>query len=151
MMATWLSRIVAMARPRSLVPSPRNRKMPDAPWKPAPWVSDAEREAAEQILEYFQSSEAQQIAANLGLRPAMPGVALGPKFTEQFGVNPDATYDSYRSPAPEVVDAMVTAWEDVAKKPSLVAVVVDSSGTMRGNKMTAVQNTLLSYFDSLGP
>ncbi|MEL7356444.1 MAG: VWA domain-containing protein [Cyanobacteria bacterium J06560_6] len=132
--------------PQSTFTSSMRAILPDAPW-----VSNEEREAAEQVLEYFQSSEAQQIAANLGLRPAMPGVALGPKFTEQFGVNPDATYDSYRSPAPEVVDAMVTAWEDVAKKPSLVAVVVDSSGSMRGNKMTAVQNTLQSYIDSLGP
>ncbi|MEL7068974.1 MAG: VWA domain-containing protein [Cyanobacteria bacterium J06581_3] len=132
--------------PQSTFTSSMRAILPDAPW-----VSDAEREAAEQILEYFQSSEAQQIAANLGLRPATPGVALGPKFTEAFGVNPNATYDSYRSPAPEVVDAMVTAWEDVAKKPSLVAVVVDSSGSMRGNKITAVQNTLKSYIDSLGP
>ena len=117
----------------------------------APWVSDDEREAAEQVLAYFQSPETQQIAANLGLRPATPGVALGPKFSEQYGVNPQLSYDSYRSPAPEVAEAMIQAWSDVAKKPSLVMVVVDSSGSMHGEKMTAVQNTLKTYVDSLGP
>ncbi|MEO1792426.1 MAG: extracellular solute-binding protein [Cyanobacteria bacterium J06629_19] len=117
----------------------------------APWVSDQEREAAEQVLTYLQSTEAQEIATSLGLRPATPGVALGPKFSEQFGVNPQASYDSYRSPAPEVAEAMIQAWSDVAKKPSLVMVVVDSSGSMQGQKMTAVQNTLKTYVDSLGP
>ncbi|MEO1404116.1 MAG: VWA domain-containing protein [Cyanobacteria bacterium J06635_1] len=117
----------------------------------APWVSAQEREAAEQIIEYLQSPDAQQIAANLGLRPATPGVALGPKFTPEFGVDPQASYDSYRPPAPDVVEVMLTAWEDVAKKPSLVVVVVDSSGSMEGNKLPAVQNTLKTYVENLGP
>ncbi|MEM9165355.1 MAG: VWA domain-containing protein, partial [Cyanobacteria bacterium P01_F01_bin.4] len=117
----------------------------------APWVSAQEREAAAQIIEYLQSPDAQQIATNLGLRPATPGVALGPKFAPEFGVAPQASYDSYRPPAPEVVEVMLTAWEDVAKKPSLVVVVVDSSGSMEGNKLPAVQNTLKTYVENLGP
>ena len=64
----------------------------------APWVSAQEQEAAEQILAYLQSPPAQQIATNLGLRPGAPGVALGPKFTAAFGVDPQAKYDSYRPP-----------------------------------------------------
>ena len=116
----------------------------------APWVSASEKEAAAQILTYLQSPAAQQIATNLGLRPGAPGVKLGPNFTAQFGVDPKAQYDSYRPPAPEVVEAMVTAWETVAKKPSLVAVVVDSSGSMEGEKLPAVQSTLQHYVRTLG-
>lgn len=117
----------------------------------APWVSDQEREAAEQIIEYLRSPQTQQIATSLGLRPGTSGVALGDKFTSEFGVDPQATYDSYRPPQPEVVEAMISAWEAVAKKPSLVAVVVDSSGSMQGNKLPAVQSTLQTYINSLGP
>ena len=117
----------------------------------APWVSDQEKEAADQILEYLQSPSAQQIATNLGLRPGAPGVALGPKFSANFGVDPQASYDSYRPPAPEVAEAMLTAWSQVAKKSSLVVVVVDTSGSMEGNKLPSVQNTLQSYVNALGP
>ena len=117
----------------------------------APWVSDQEQEAAEQIMAYLQSEPAQQIATNLGLRPGTPGVALGPKFSAQYGVDPNASYDSYRPPEPKVVEAMIEAWQDVAKKPSLVVVVVDSSGSMEGEKLPAVQNTLKTYIETLGP
>ncbi len=117
----------------------------------APWVSDQEKEAADQIVEYLQSPPAQEIATNLGLRPGAPGVALGPKFSANFGVNPQASYDSYRPPAPEVAEAMIATWSQVAKKPSKVVVVVDSSGSMKGRKLPAVQNTLKTYIESLGP
>ncbi|MBD2460686.1 VWA domain-containing protein [Oscillatoria sp. FACHB-1407] len=116
----------------------------------APWVSDNERAAAEQILAFLQTPETQQIATNLGLRPGVPGVPLGAKFSPEFGVDPQARYDSYRPPQPEVTEAMIQAWEQIAKKPSLVVVVVDSSGSMSNNKMPAVQNTLQNYINSLG-
>ena len=117
----------------------------------APWVSAQERAAAEQILNYLQSPEAQQIATDLGLRPGTPGTPLGPKFSPKFGVDPQASYDSYRPPTPEVVETMLKSWEQVTKKSSLVVVVVDSSGSMQGNKLSAVQNTLQTYVKSLGP
>lgn len=117
----------------------------------APWVSAEEKEAAEKIVEFMRKPETQAIAVNLGLRPATPGVALGNKFTSQFGVNPNPTYESYRPPKPEVVEAMIKSWQNYAKKPSLVAIVVDISGSMRGNKLSSVQNTLLNYINNLGP
>lgn len=117
----------------------------------APWVSEEEREGAQKILDFMLTPESQELAASLGLRPGNPSVSLGNKFSSQYGVNPNPNYESYRPPAPEVVEAMLTNWENYAKKPSQVAVVVDVSGSMRGQKMTAVQNTLLSYVNNLGP
>jgi Ca-activated chloride channel family protein len=117
----------------------------------APWVNADEKAAAGQVIAYLRSPATQQIAANLGLRPGTPGVPLGAKFSAEFGVNPQATYDSYRPPKPDVTDAMLKSWVEVAKKPSLVVVVVDSSGSMQGNKLPAVQQTLQTYINNLGP
>ncbi|HAA32517.1 MAG TPA: Mg-chelatase subunit ChlD [Cyanobacteria bacterium UBA8553] len=117
----------------------------------APWVSADEKAAAQKVIEYLQSPEAQAIATDLGLRPGTPGIALGAKFTPQFGINPQPKYDSLRPPQPEVVEAMLKSWETAAKKPSKVVVVVDSSGSMAGDKLVAVQNTLQHYVKSLGP
>ena len=114
-----------------------------------PWVSPTEADAARQFIEYLRSPQIQTLATELGLRPGVPDVALGPKFSAQFGVNPNATYDSLRPPSKAVIEAMLTSWTEVAKKPSLVAVVIDSSGSMLGNKLPAVQNTLATYINNL--
>lgn len=117
----------------------------------APWVSDQERAAAQQVIAFLQSEDAQQIATDLGLRPGTPGIPLGAKFTSEFGVTPQPSYDSYRPPQPEVAEAMINAWTQLAKKPSQVVIVVDSSGSMSGNKLPAVQQTLQNYINRLNP
>lgn len=117
----------------------------------APWVDTQEKAAASQFLDYLQQPDTQALATELGLRPGIPGVPLSSKFAPEFGVNPDASYDSYRPPEAAVVDDMLTVWTDFAKKPSLVVIVVDSSGSMEGNKLPAVQSTLQTYLETLGP
>jgi Ca-activated chloride channel family protein len=116
----------------------------------APWVSAQEKEAGEKVIEFLRSQEMQQVAADLGLRPGVPGVS-GSKFSPSFGVEPQPNYDSLRSPRPEVVEAMIKAWVEVAKKPSLVVAVIDSSGSMAGNKMPTVQAALQNYINALAP
>ncbi|MDR9402034.1 MAG: extracellular solute-binding protein [Halothece sp. Uz-M2-17] len=117
----------------------------------SPWINAQEQAAAEQIIEFLRSEEIQAIATDLGLRPGVPGIPLGNKFSQQYGVDPNATYNSLRPPSPEVVEAMLKSWRDYAKKPSQVVVVVDSSGSMAGSKLPAVQSTLRTYIESLGP
>lgn len=116
----------------------------------APWVSPDEKAAAEQVIEYLRSPAIQSLATSLGLRPGVPGIPLGAKFTKAFGVDPKARYDSYRAPQPAVVSAMLSSWEAYAKKPSKVVLVVDSSGSMAGEKLPAVQSTLQTYINNLG-
>ncbi|WP_414543295.1 extracellular solute-binding protein [Nostoc sp. CCY0012] len=83
----------------------------------APWVSADEKAAADKFIIYWRSPAVQQIATDLGLRPGTPGVALGDKFTPEFGVDPQAKYDSLRPPSPEVVEAMLKAWQEATQNP----------------------------------
>ncbi|MCS7030589.1 MAG: VWA domain-containing protein [Gloeomargarita sp. SKYG116] len=117
----------------------------------APWVSPQEREAAQQVIDFLRSQPIQELAARLGLRPGVPGVPLGGQFNPANGVQPQPTFDSLRPPAPDVVEAMLRAWENVAKKPSRVVVVVDDSGSMRGRKLAAMQQSLYTYINNLNP
>lgn len=116
-----------------------------------PWISSAEKDAAEQVIQYMRTPEIQKMATALGLRPGTPGVSLGTKFTKNWGVEANPKYDSYRVPKPEVVEAMLQSWQTAAKKPSQVVIVVDSSGSMTGTKLAAVQSTLQTYLKGLGP
>lgn len=117
----------------------------------APWVSRQEKAAGQQVIDYLRSPQVQKIATELGLRPGVPEVPLGAKFSAQFGVDSKAKYDSLSSPQPEVVAAMLKSWQEFAKKPSQVVVLVNSSGSMSENKLAAVKKTLRAYIDSLGP
>jgi Ca-activated chloride channel family protein len=85
----------------------------------APWVSADEKAGARKFITYWRSPAMQKIATDLGLRPGTPGVALGNKFTSKFGVDPQAQYDSLRSPSPQVVEAILQAWQQGTQKPSI--------------------------------
>jgi Ca-activated chloride channel family protein len=115
----------------------------------APWVSEREREAVQVLSRFMLERPVQELVAGIGLRPANPAVEAS-QILISNGVDPQARYDALRSPKPEVVQAMIQAWLDVAKKPSRVALVVDSSGSMEGAKISAVQASLMSYLSQIG-
>lgn len=116
----------------------------------APWVSAQERQAALLVIERLQQPALQRLAANQGLRPANPAVPMG-RITAGFGADPKAVYDSLRAPSPEVVEAIITSWRDQVKKQSRVALVVDSSGSMDGDKLPSAQRSLQAYLAQTGP
>ncbi|MFM7677005.1 MAG: extracellular solute-binding protein [Synechococcus sp.] len=116
----------------------------------APWVSEREKAAAELLIERLQSPEIQKLAAEQGLRPANPAVPAS-RVVPAYGADPRAVYDSLRAPKPEVVEAMIRTWRDLVKKPSRVALVVDSSGSMSGDKLPAAQRSLQAYLRQIGP
>ncbi|MFN9694905.1 MAG: extracellular solute-binding protein [Synechococcaceae cyanobacterium] len=116
----------------------------------APWVSPRERQAARLLIDRLQQPDIQKLVAQQGLRPANPSVPAS-RVNAANGVDPKATYNSLRAPRPEVVEAIIRTWRDQVKKPSRVALVVDSSGSMVGGKLPAVQSSLQAYLNQIGP
>ena len=116
----------------------------------APWVSAQERQAAALLIERLQQPALQRIAADQGLRPANPAVPMS-RITAAYGADPRAVYDSLRAPSPAVVEAIISSWRNQVKKPSRVALVVDSSGSMQGDKLPSAQRSLQAYLAQTGP
>jgi Ca-activated chloride channel family protein len=116
----------------------------------APWVSAREREAALLLIDRLQQPALQRLAAEQGLRPASPAVPAS-RITAANGADPRATYDSLRAPQPQVVEAIISTWRDLVKKPSRVALVVDSSGSMADAKLASAQRSLQAYLAQIGP
>ncbi|AFY27960.1 VWA domain-containing protein [Cyanobium gracile] len=131
--------------PRATYASTMRAILPDAPW-----VSPQEKQAALLLIERLQREDVQRLAADQGLRPANPAVPPS-RVTAAYGADPRAVYDSLRAPKPEVVEAIITLWRNQAKKPSRVALVVDSSGSMKGEKLPAAQRSLQAYLAQIGP
>jgi Ca-activated chloride channel family protein len=116
----------------------------------APWVSPREREAALLLIDRLQEPAIQRLVAESGLRPANPAVPAN-RVIPANGADPKAVYNSLRAPRPEVAEEIIRTWRELVKKPSRVALVVDSSGSMAGDKMPAVQQSLQTYLGQIGP
>jgi Ca-activated chloride channel family protein len=69
-----------------------------------------------------------------GFRPANINVALGDPLTMQYGVDPRQPRQSLALPSADVIVAAKDAWAN-NRKPANIMIVVDTSGSMRGEKM----------------
>ena len=116
----------------------------------APWVTPRERQAALLLIDRLQEPAIQRLVAETGLRPANPAVPAN-RVIPANGADPKAVYNSLRAPRPEVAEEIIRTWRELVKKPSRVALVVDSSGSMEGDKLPAVQQSLQTYLGQIGP
>jgi Ca-activated chloride channel homolog len=102
----------------------------------APWVSREQAAAALVLRAHLLSTEVQQAALALGLRPADPAARLESPIDAAHGANPDAAIIAMSLPDSDVIDQIVQVWHQV-KKHAVVALVFDKSGSMTGSKITA--------------
>ena len=97
-------------------------------------ASADQKAAAAQLYDFLLSEESQKLAMSYGFRPANVNVALADPLTMQFGVDPQQPRQSLATPPADVIVAAKDAWAK-NRKPANIMVVVDSSGSMRGDKM----------------
>lgn len=115
----------------------------------ASWVGDEQREAAE-IFEDFLLDEPQQLSAiDFGFRPADPAIPLTTPLDENHGVDIRQPQTVLEVPEAEVIRGIEALWHEV-KKPVDLVLVVDTSGSMGGQKITAVRASLQQFIDLLG-
>jgi Ca-activated chloride channel family protein len=108
------------------------------------WVSAEHHEAAELYRDFLLEPAQQDLAVTIGLRPANPAVALHDPISLAFGTDPRVSPQTV--PPLAAVDgdtraAIIDLFKETKKK-ATVMVVLDTSGSMHGAKLTsAIEGT----------
>jgi len=100
----------------------------------ADWVTDEQREAAKVFTDFIRSEAIQKKVMENGFRPVNPNVTVGYPIAPELGVDPNKPSTVLDVPDPEVVAAVQASWQFV-KKQADVLMVLDTSGSMEGDKM----------------
>ena len=124
-------------------------------WHDNPFIvmrdtSAEEQQAAEQLYTFLQTEESQKAALQFGFRPANPSVPLEAPLTPQFGVNTDEPRTLLEVPPGDVLVAAKNAWA-ASRKRANIMLVVDTSGSMRGDKIEQAKAGLDLFLSRLLP
>jgi Ca-activated chloride channel family protein len=116
------------------------------------WVSDEQREAALVYKDYLLAPEQQDVAIDIGLRPANPDVSLHDPISLEYytdsRVSPD-TVPPLESVSDEVHDAIVDLFEQTKKKATIIVALDRSQSMAEENKITAAINGTKFFLNAL--
>ena len=101
----------------------------------ADWVSDEERKAAEIFRDFLLAEPQQKRLMKYGYRPAASGIALASPIDTAHGANPEMTATNVLEFPPQDITKRVQELWHQAKKKSTVYLLIDTSGSMKGNPM----------------
>ena len=100
-------------------------------------LNAAKRDAWQKVVDWLRTPDVQKrIMTDTGRRPSIPGVPLDARF-------PTQTLVELPYPAKlETIDALITAYLDQVRKPSSAVFVLDLSGSMAGDRLSALKAAL---------
>jgi Ca-activated chloride channel family protein len=114
----------------------------------APWVTPEQKEAAE-LFEAFLLDKPQQLKAlEYGFRPADPSIPLTSPLNNEHGVDINEPKTILEVPSAQVIMGIEALWRK-NKKPVDLVVVMDISGSMRGDKITSSRSSLMQFVGKL--
>lgn len=114
----------------------------------APWVTAEQRAAAEAFQAFLLDRPQQLRALALGFRPADVGIPFASPLDVQHGVDTTQPKTELATPSLSALQGMAALWRET-KKPVDVTVVVDVSGSMAGDKISAARTSLMQFIDLL--
>jgi Ca-activated chloride channel homolog len=100
-------------------------------------LDGSKREAYDKVVAWLRQPDTQaRIMTETLRRPAVPGVALDPRF-------PSETLIELPFPSRlETIDALITAYLDEVRRPASAVFVLDTSGSMEGERIQALRAAL---------
>jgi Ca-activated chloride channel homolog len=116
----------------------------------APWVTGEQVEAARIFERFLLSPEQQAEVLKLGFRPADTATPLTSPIDQSFGAIPDAKVVPLALPDLLIVDRIGEVWH-VVRKHAVIAILVDKSGSMAGQKMTAAVKGAQEFIRQMEP
>ena len=114
-------------------------------------LTPLQRQTFAQFRDYLLSPEAQEFILSQGYRPADPSIALdGPAspLTAENGVDPAEPKTSLQLPNASVIAVVRDVWW-YTKRHTNVYLVVDTSGSMEGEKLAQAQQALDIFVDQI--
>ena len=119
----------------------------------ADWVSEEQKEAAEIFMAYMTAPEQQMRMMKWALRPADTSVALSDPIDLAHGAIPGVTEEqipALEEPSEQVTAFISELWHQVKKK-AVAVVLLDRSGSMKGNKIKTALEGVNLFIDQMEP
>jgi hypothetical protein len=116
----------------------------------APWVSPAQVSGARLFQDFLLSDEQQGRLDQWGLRPRQGYPTAEGRPAAKDGANFQTSFPRVQVPDAPVFDRLGEVWHEV-KKHSVIALVVDRSGRMDGNKLENAREGMLTFLETLDP
>lgn len=115
----------------------------------APWVTEEHREAAQKWVDFLREDVQQRAFMAAGFRPAT-NLPLADTISGKYGLDPTQPTIEF-NPAlidPAVASEIDQAWEEV-KRPAIVTFVMDTSGSMKGDKLLQAKDGMIRALDTM--
>ncbi|NPV57777.1 MAG: VWA domain-containing protein, partial [Anaerolineae bacterium] len=114
----------------------------------APWVDDAQREAAQAFLTFLLDKPQQQKALEYGFRPSDPSIPFTAPLDANHGIDTAQPQTVLEIPSEEVIRGIEQVWEQT-KKPVDLVIAIDTSNSMNGRKIAAARTSLVDFINLL--
>lgn len=119
----------------------------------AEWVTAEQKEAAEMFKQFLLNKDQQTAAVAVGLRPADLAVPLIAPLDAANGANPNVTAKNSPNleyPTDETVTHILDVFHQVKKKATVI-LIVDTSGSMLGEKLKGALDGANSFLQQMEP
>ncbi len=118
-------------------------------WHDDPYIvmaaaSAQEQQAAKAFYDFLLSDESQRLAMGFGFRPANVNVPLADPISAAYGVQPQGVQSILEAPKADVIVAVKNSWS-LNRKRADIMLVVDTSGSMEGDKLELTKAGLESF------